>query len=33
MYPQLPAWRQVRARMDPRGVMQSDLSRRLPALI
>ena len=32
MYPELPAWRQVRARMDPDGVMQSDLSRRLPAL-
>ena len=32
MYPELPAWREVRARMDPSGVMQSDLGRRLPAL-
>lgn len=29
MYPELPAWRRVRDRMDPGGVMQSDLARRL----
>jgi decaprenylphospho-beta-D-ribofuranose 2-oxidase len=29
MYPRLDEWRAVRARLDPRGVLQSDLSRRL----
>jgi decaprenylphospho-beta-D-ribofuranose 2-oxidase len=29
MYPRLHEWREVRARLDPAGVMQSDLSRRL----
>jgi decaprenylphospho-beta-D-ribofuranose 2-oxidase len=29
MYPRLDEWRQVQRRLDPRGVMQSDLSRRL----
>jgi decaprenylphospho-beta-D-ribofuranose 2-oxidase len=32
MYPELPRWREVRARMDPHGLMRSDLSRRLAAL-
>ena len=32
MYPRLDEWRQVRARLDPEGVMQSDLSRRLNLL-
>lgn len=32
MYPKLAAWREVRERLDPHGVMQSDLMRRLPAL-
>jgi decaprenylphospho-beta-D-ribofuranose 2-oxidase len=32
MYPRLPEWREVRHRMDPQGVMRSDLLRRLPAL-
>lgn len=32
MYPQLPAWREVQARLDPDGVLRSDLSRRLPLL-
>ena len=32
MYPKLPEWREVRGRLDPKGVMQSDLMRRLPAL-
>jgi decaprenylphospho-beta-D-ribofuranose 2-oxidase len=30
MYPQLPAWRSVRDRLDPRHRMRSDLERRLP---
>jgi decaprenylphospho-beta-D-ribofuranose 2-oxidase len=29
MYPRLGEWREVQARLDPGGVMQSDLSRRL----
>jgi decaprenylphospho-beta-D-ribofuranose 2-oxidase len=29
MYPELPRWREVQARLDPRRVMRSDLSRRL----
>jgi decaprenylphospho-beta-D-ribofuranose 2-oxidase len=29
MYPGLPEWRKVRERVDPRGVMRSDLARRL----
>ncbi len=29
MYPRLGEWREVRARVDPRGVMRSDLARRL----
>ncbi len=29
MYPQLESWRAVRRRLDPRGVFQSDLGRRL----
>jgi decaprenylphospho-beta-D-ribofuranose 2-oxidase len=29
MYPRLDEWRHVQARLDPHGVMQSDLSRRL----
>jgi decaprenylphospho-beta-D-ribofuranose 2-oxidase len=29
MYPELPRWRSVQRALDPRGVMRSDLSRRL----
>ena len=29
MYPRLPEWRQIQSRLDPKGIMQSDLSRRL----
>jgi decaprenylphospho-beta-D-ribofuranose 2-oxidase len=29
MYPRLPEWREIQSRLDPKGVMQSDLSRRL----
>jgi decaprenylphospho-beta-D-ribofuranose 2-oxidase len=29
MYPSLPRWREVQARLDPGGRMRSDLSRRL----
>jgi decaprenylphospho-beta-D-ribofuranose 2-oxidase len=32
MYPRLEEWRSVRARLDPRGVFVSDLSRRLELL-
>jgi decaprenylphospho-beta-D-ribofuranose 2-oxidase len=29
MYPRLAEWRRVRARLDPGGVLRSDLGRRL----
>jgi decaprenylphospho-beta-D-ribofuranose 2-oxidase len=29
MYPELDRWREIRARLDPDGVMRSDLARRL----
>jgi decaprenylphospho-beta-D-ribofuranose 2-oxidase len=29
MYPELPRWEEIRARLDPGGVMRSDLARRL----
>lgn len=29
MYPNLPQWRKIRAELDPKGVFQSDLGRRL----
>jgi hypothetical protein len=29
MYPELDAWREVRARLDPHGRWRSDLGRRL----
>ncbi len=32
MYPRLGEWRKVRERLDPQGLMRSDLMRRLPAL-
>jgi decaprenylphospho-beta-D-ribofuranose 2-oxidase len=30
MYPELPRWREIQAKLDPTGRMQSDLARRLP---
>ena len=32
MYPELPRWREVRRRVDPDGILRSDLARRIPAL-
>jgi decaprenylphospho-beta-D-ribofuranose 2-oxidase len=32
MYPRFPAWREVRDKLDPGGVLQSDLARRLELL-
>lgn len=32
MYPELPRWREIRARLDPAGTMRSDLARRLGLL-
>ena len=32
MYPRLEEWREVRLRVDPDGVLQSDLARRLGLL-
>ena len=32
MYPELDGLRELRARLDPSGVMQSDLARRLQLL-
>jgi decaprenylphospho-beta-D-ribofuranose 2-oxidase len=32
MYPRFPAWREVRDKLDPSGVLQSDLARRLELL-
>jgi decaprenylphospho-beta-D-ribofuranose 2-oxidase len=32
MYPELDRFREVRARVDPTGVLQSDLARRLGLL-
>jgi decaprenylphospho-beta-D-ribofuranose 2-oxidase len=29
MYPELAAWKDMRAALDPQGVMRSDLARRL----
>lgn len=32
MYPQLERWQQIQARLDPDGILRSDLTRRLPLL-